>query len=93
MLSLPTTNFLIKLLKTLSETTGGGNGDLEPKPPPIEPCGGAMPLDSPFYVQRPIDAEFQTTIQRRDNIVLLKGPRQVGKTSLLARGLRQAREA
>lgn len=59
----------------------------------IEPCGGAMPLDSQFYVERPVDKDFQTTIQRCDGIVLLKGPRQVGKTSLLARGLQQAREA
>ncbi len=61
--------------------------------PPIEPCGGAMPLDSKFYVERQVDEDFQTAIQRRDSIVLLKGPRQVGKTSLLARGLQQAREA
>ncbi|MBE9562427.1 MAG: AAA-like domain-containing protein, partial [Proteobacteria bacterium] len=63
------------------------------KLPPIEPCGGAMPLNSKFYVERQVDAEFQTAIKRRDSIVLLKGPRQVGKTSLLARGLQQAREA
>ncbi|RKZ53056.1 MAG: hypothetical protein DRR16_16430 [Candidatus Parabeggiatoa sp. nov. 3] len=61
--------------------------------PPIEPCGGAMPLDSKFYVERQVDQNFQTAIQRRDSIVLLKGPRQVGKTSLLARGLQKAREA
>jgi len=61
--------------------------------PKIEPCGGAMPLDSKFYVERRVDADFQTAIQRRDGIVLLKGPRQVGKTSLLARGLQTAREA
>ncbi len=52
-----------------------------------------MPLDSKFYVERQVDQNFQTAIQRRDSIVLLKGPRQVGKTSLLARGLQQAREA
>ena len=61
--------------------------------PPIEPCGGAMPLDSKFYIERRVDADFQSAIQRRDGIVLLKGPRQVGKTSLLARGLQTAREA
>ena len=61
--------------------------------PKIEPCGGAMPLDSKFYVERRVDADFQTAIQRRDGIVLLKGQRQVGKTSLLARGLQTAREA
>jgi DNA-binding SARP family transcriptional activator len=59
----------------------------------LEPEGGAVPLDSRFYVVRPTDAEFHAAIARQDSIVLVKGPRQVGKTSLLARGLQQAREA
>jgi hypothetical protein len=58
----------------------------------LEPVGGAMPLDSGFYVVRRTDEEFRAALARRDSIVLLKGPRQVGKTSLLARGLQQARE-
>jgi DNA-binding SARP family transcriptional activator len=57
----------------------------------LEPVGGAVPLDSPFYVARPTDAEFRAAIARRDSIVLVKGARQMGKTSLLARGLHQAR--
>ncbi len=60
---------------------------------PIEPAGGAVPLDSRFYIVRPADEEFRTAIGRQDSIVLLKGARQVGKTSLLARGLQQARQA
>jgi serine/threonine protein kinase len=59
----------------------------------LEPEGGAVPLDSEFYIVRPTDAEFQAAIARRDSLVLVKGARQVGKTSLLARGLQQAREA
>ena len=59
----------------------------------LEPVGGAMPLDSRFYVTRPADAQFRDAVARRDSIVLVKGPRQVGKTSLLARGLQAAREA
>jgi len=59
----------------------------------LEPDGGAVPLASEFYIVRPTDAEFQAAIARRDSIVLVKGARQVGKTSLLARGLQQAREA
>ncbi len=59
----------------------------------LEPVGGAMPLDSEFYIVRPTDAEFQSAIARQESIVLVKGARQVGKTSLLARGLQQAREA
>ena len=52
-----------------------------------------MPLDSQFYIVRPADEQFRVAIARRDSIVLVKGARQVGKTSLLARGLQQAREA
>ncbi len=59
----------------------------------LEPVGGAMPLDSRFYVARAADGQFRVAIARRDSIVLVKGARQVGKTSLLARGLQQARMA
>jgi len=55
--------------------------------------GGAVPLDSRFYVLRSTDEEFQAAIARRESIVLVKGARQMGKTSLLARGLQQARQA
>ena len=57
-----------------------------------EPIGGAMPMKSPFYVSRPIDIQFQTAIARQDSIVLVKGSRQTGKSSLLARGLHHARK-
>jgi hypothetical protein len=53
----------------------------------LEAVGGAVPLDSEFYIVRPTDEEFKTAIARNDSIVLVKGARQIGKTSLLARGL------
>ncbi|MEP7272462.1 MAG: AAA-like domain-containing protein [Acidobacteriota bacterium] len=59
----------------------------------LEPVGGAVALDSGFYVLRPTDGTFRQAVARRDSIVLVKGARQVGKTSLLARGLQQARAA
>jgi class 3 adenylate cyclase len=79
-------------------------GESPPSPEPAAPApqaaataaqvyGGAMPLDSPYYVQRSSDAGFLGAIARQDSIVLVKGARQMGKTSLLARGLQQAREA
>src|SRR5262249_4250703 len=64
-----------------------------PRSEQLEPVGGAVPLGSRFYVVRQTDEEIRAAIRRRDSIVLVKGPRQVGKTSLLARGLQQAREA
>ena len=45
-----------------------------------------------FYIVRPTDENSRQAIARQDSIVLVKGARQVGKTSLLARGLQQARE-
>ncbi len=59
----------------------------------LEPVGGAVPLDSGFYVVRPTDEKFRAAITRQDSIVLVKGARQVGKTSLLARGLDHARSS
>jgi hypothetical protein len=61
--------------------------------PKLEPAGGAVPLKSQFYLVRSTDEEFREAILRQDSIVLVKGPRQIGKTSLLARGLQEARQA
>jgi DNA-binding winged helix-turn-helix (wHTH) protein len=58
-----------------------------------QPPGGALPLNSNFYITRAADDEFHTAIARRYSLVLVKGARQAGKTSLLARGLQRAREA
>jgi DNA-binding winged helix-turn-helix (wHTH) protein len=85
-------------------SVGGASGPSTPFPRPavepyasgeaaIEPVGGAMPLDSHFYVVRPADDLFQSALARHDSIVLVKGARQMGKTSLLARGLQNARAA
>ncbi len=57
------------------------------------PVGGAVALDSEFYIDRQTDTAFLAAIQRHDSLVLVKGARQVGKTSLLARGLQKARQA
>jgi class 3 adenylate cyclase len=58
----------------------------------LESVGGAVPPDSPFYIEREADAEFLEAIRCTESIVLVKGPRQMGKTSLLGRGVRQVRD-
>jgi hypothetical protein len=63
------------------------------RPPVLEPLGGAVPLESKFYIERATDVAFRTAVDRCDSLILVKGARQMGKTSLLARGLAQAREA
>jgi len=55
------------------------------------PHNGALPLDSPFYVQRETDAMVRTAVDAGESVVLLKGARQTGKTSLLARVLASSR--
>jgi DNA-binding SARP family transcriptional activator len=60
--------------------------------PPLAPVG-AMPPGSPFYVERRADAELREAIASQVTLVLLKGSRQTGKSSLLIRGLRGAQEA
>ncbi len=80
-------SFVAEVRVVTGTEAGSGNTHEE-----LEPVGGAVPLASRFYVERRTDAEFQAAVARRDSIVLVKGARQVGKTSLLARSLQQARE-
>ena len=79
-------NVMSKLPRSYSAPAADAHADMEP-------VGGAMPLGSKYYILRGADDEFRAAIARQDSVVLIKGARQVGKTSLLARGLQQARAA
>jgi DNA-binding SARP family transcriptional activator len=55
--------------------------------------GGPVLPQNPYYVARQADAEFRAALsQDAVRIVSIKGPRSVGKSSLLLRGLEDARE-
>ena len=58
----------------------------------LEPVGGAISEDSPFYIERSTDIEFLQAIRNKESIVLVKGPRQMGKTSLIGRGAKLVKE-
>lgn len=58
----------------------------------LEPVGGAVPPDSPFYIHRSADREFLQALEAGESILLVKGARQMGKTSMLAQGARRAGE-
>ncbi len=55
--------------------------------------GGAVPLDSPFYICRDEDEDLYKALRVHAGIIRVKGSRQVGKTSLLSRALESARKA
>ncbi|MEW6494085.1 MAG: AAA-like domain-containing protein [Cyanobacteriota bacterium] len=57
----------------------------------LELPGGQVPLDSPFYVERPpIESECYKTILQPGALLRIKAPRRMGKTSLCTRILEQA---
>jgi AAA-like domain/TIR domain len=57
----------------------------------LPPAGGTVPVDSPYYVVRPVDKLLEEALDHGDSIVMVKGAGQMGKTSVLARGLLYAR--
>lgn len=70
---------------------------LESEPPssPGKPNmeGGTMDLLSPFYVERSTDAIALNEIERSGGVTMtIKGPRQIGKSSLLMRLLAKAEQ-
>ena len=70
-------------LETLARVTDQKGAPLPSADPRLET--GAVKLDSPFYVRRPADQTIGQLVLQEGVTVLVKGPRQVGKTSLLAR--------
>lgn len=55
--------------------------------------GGSIPLASGLYVERPpIEAECFSEIEQPGALIRIKAPRQMGKTSLMARILSHARD-
>ncbi len=58
----------------------------------IERPDGTMDIESRFYIERPGDAVAQREIGRGAATVVIKAPRQMGKSSLLVRSAAQSRE-
>ncbi|RFP57926.1 MAG: CHAT domain-containing protein [Limnothrix sp. CACIAM 69d] len=75
---------------------------IAPAPPPVKPSqklisvdleelGGQVPLDSPFYIERPpIEQRCYEAIVKPGALVRIKAPRQMGKSSLMLRILDHA---
>ena len=59
---------------------------------PLELPEGTMSPESQFYVARSFDEIANSTIQRQGVTITIKGPRQMGKSSLLNRVMREAQD-
>jgi DNA-binding winged helix-turn-helix (wHTH) protein len=66
--------------------------ELNPPSPEFDPGGGALPPNYARYVARTGDEAVRRALECLASIVLIHGPRQVGKSSLLARALQHARK-
>ena len=63
-----------------------------PMAQPLELPEGTMDLESNFYVTRTADAVALETIRQQGVTITIKGPRQMGKSSLLIRTMNLARD-
>lgn len=54
--------------------------------------GGAVKLRDRFYVERVVDAQLKNQVIKWGSTTTIRAPRQTGKTSLLMRGIKYARE-
>lgn len=70
-------------LRRLNEVTELRGAPLPAADPRLET--GALQLNSPFYVRRFTDEKVIRLVKQPGETVLIRGPRQVGKTSLAAR--------
>jgi predicted nucleotide-binding protein len=87
-------------LKSRPATAGPATplDDASPFPRPfysaqIDLDEGTMALESAFYIERACDPIALETIKREGVTITIKGPRQMGKSSLLIRIMQTAREA
>lgn len=58
----------------------------------LEATGGMVDLDSPFYVERRVDSTLKRELKRQGTTTTIRAGRQMGKTSLLVRGVDFARQ-
>jgi DNA-binding SARP family transcriptional activator len=67
------------------------------EPPPYdctqETIGAPVPLESRCYIERAGDDTLRHAVSYGEGLIVICGPRQVGKSSLLIRGLDLARKA
>ena len=72
-------------IQDLANATEGAGAPLPAADPRFMLETGAVKFASPFYVRRKADSQFETQVQSHGTTTIVKGPRQMGKSSLLTR--------
>jgi DNA-binding winged helix-turn-helix (wHTH) protein len=84
-------------LDAVPPTSGGSVKGSPAIPLPLDSSGarpiqgGALPISSKCYLRRLADRICEAAVVTRESIICIKGPKQAGKSSLLARVLEHAR--
>ncbi|MDQ2730469.1 MAG: AAA-like domain-containing protein, partial [Armatimonadota bacterium] len=77
----------VELLSAIAEPLKARSEEIK-----LEPVGGAVHPGSPFYVRRDADGDLLGALEAGESILLVKGARQIGKTSLLGQATTYAKE-
>ncbi|MEZ4540966.1 MAG: AAA-like domain-containing protein [Chloroflexota bacterium] len=72
--------------------TGSDETGRDRAPWRLEFPSGGMRVDDAFYIERAADQELTQALRYEGQTITIRGSRQVGKTSLLARGIQAAQE-
>lgn len=83
----------MKELFDVSDARGAPLPSADPRlPTEITLDTGSVTLDSPFYVERKADGDIMRQIRQKGSTSKVKGSRQMGKSSLLARAHAEAQK-
>ncbi len=78
-------------LEALANATENRGAPLPAADPRLMFDKGTMKAGSPFYIRREADAQIESRIQLAGETIIVKGMRQMGKSSLLAAAMASAR--
>ncbi|WFP51966.1 alpha/beta fold hydrolase [Methylomonas sp. EFPC3] len=81
----------IRKLHAITEECGAPLPQVDPRLLELALEKGAMRLDSQFYLRRQADQNIERFLSRTGTTVIVKGARQMGKSSLLVRAAVQAK--
>ncbi len=81
----------IQQLSAVITEQGAPLPEIDPRLEALEMERGTMPSSSPFYISRQSDADMQHQLAQQGVTVIVKGARQMGKSSLLVRAAAQAK--